>query len=133
MTAKAAFRADIPSELSEVDGVCRATRALLEKNGLEKHIFVVDLLLREFINNAILHGNGSGSYKRVRVSVRIHQHTIVLAVADEGTGFDWRAQMRKAPETSDVSGRGLAIGMEYAKRIKYNRSGNRVVLTIGNT
>ncbi len=132
MTVKAAFRVDIPSELARVDEVCRAARTLLEQNGLESRVFVADLLLREFINNAILHGNGSDSSKRVCVSVKIYGHTIALTVADEGSGFDWHAQMRNVPETSDVSGRGLAIGMEYAKKIKYNRSGNRVVIIIRN-
>lgn len=82
MSEPRTYRAVIPSDLAQVEGVCRAARDLLEANGLADHVFAVDLLLREFLNNAILHGNRLDASKLVQVEVRVGRRVIVLSVAD---------------------------------------------------
>jgi len=126
------LRAVIPSSLAEVEDVCRSVRQLLEYNGMKDHAFGVELLVRELVNNAILHGNKLDVSKNVRISVRIWHRIIALSVADEGPGFDWRSQLCHQPDLSDTSGRGLAIGLIYADRMAFNHAGNRVVLVIRN-
>ena len=125
-----AFNSTIISDLTKVDGVCREAKKLLESNGQEEHIFKVDLLLREFLNNAIIHGNCLNARKHVKVSVRIGRAWIVLWIADEGVGFDWRAKIMSPPDDSATSGRGLAIGAQYAERMQFNRAGNQVTFWI---
>ena len=124
------FNDTILSDLAEVDGVCREARKLLERHGQAEHIFKVDLLLREFLNNAIIHGNCLNARKRVRVSVRVGRTWIVLWIADEGAGFDWRARSLSPPDENATSGRGLAIGAQYAERMQFNRAGNQVTFWI---
>jgi serine/threonine-protein kinase RsbW len=129
----AATRHSIPSELSEVDGVCREVRALLARQGVANRGFAVDLLLREFLNNAILHGNRSDARKLVRVAVTVGRRWIVFRIADDGPGFNWRTKRRAPPDAEATSGRGLAIGALYAQRLRFNRAGNQVTFWIGKT
>ena len=121
------------SDLAEVDAICRDARKLLESQGQSGHAFAVDLLLREFLNNAILHGNCSDARKRVQASVRVGRKWIVLWIADDGPGFDWRMRRRVLPDGAATSGRGLAIGAQYAQQMRFNRAGNQVTLWIRKT
>ena len=123
----------IPSDLSAVDGVCRDVRALLEGHGAADRCFAAELLLREFLNNAILHGNRSDARKLVRMTATVGRKWIVIRIADEGPGFDWRTRRRAPPEVEATSGRGLAIGALYAQRLRFNRAGNQVTLWIVKT
>jgi serine/threonine-protein kinase RsbW len=132
-TTSAGLRADLPSELREVEGLCREAGLLLERNGLGDCIFAVDLLLREFTNNSMIHGNRLASGKRVRVSLRILRRWIVVRIADEGPGFDWRARGVGVPDEKSTSGRGLPIGAAYARHLRFNPTGNRVALWIETT
>ncbi|MDI9569895.1 MAG: ATP-binding protein [Pseudomonadota bacterium] len=124
------IRLVIPSELCEVENVCRGVRGMLTEHGLDDNAFAVDLLLREFVNNAILHGNCLDCAKMVEVSARIGRKWITLSVTDEGPGFCWRALRCHFPKPSDTSGRGLTIGSLYADRIIFNKAGNRVMLML---
>ena len=127
---KAGLDVAIASDLTAVDDVCREARALLSAEGLDSHAFAVDLLLREFINNAIMHGNRCDPEKHVHVAMRIGRTWITLRIADEGRGFAWRGMRRTPPDGAATSGRGLAIGTEYAQRLQFNREGNQVMLWI---
>lgn len=120
---------EIPSRLPEVDILCREIRALLEDNGLAAVCFGVELLAREFLNNAIVHGNGRDARKKVALNLHIGRKWIYLQIIDQGNGFDWR-KARRAPPPDDTvsSGRGLSISTLYAQRIAFNQRGNQVTL-----
>jgi anti-sigma regulatory factor (Ser/Thr protein kinase) len=120
----------IPSNLALVDDLCRETRAWLQGHRQDAQAFAIDLLLREFLNNAIIHGNRRIARRKVRAGVRIGRKWMVLQIRDEGPGFDWRAAAQRIPEESATSGRGLPIGKEYASRMRYNRAGNEITLWI---
>ena len=120
----------ISSDLTEIDAICRDARKLLETMSLIQHGFSVELLLREFLNNAMIHGNGLDSHKRVKVSLQIGFKWIRIQIADEGPGFDWRKARRIPPDPDAESGRGLAIAMIYAQRVRFNRIGNQVTIWI---
>lgn len=121
----------IASVTAAVDGVCRGARAALQRRGLATHCFAVDLLLREFLNNAIIHGHRSLRQRRVRAEMRVTGRWIVLRIADRGTGFDWRARRREPPDAASPSGRGMAIGAAYAQQLRFSPRGNAVTLWIG--
>jgi serine/threonine-protein kinase RsbW len=118
------------SDLRRVDAVCRDARNLLACQGQGERAFAVDLLLREFLNNAIVHGNRLDPAKKVHVSMRVGRTWIQVTVLDEGNGFDWRSRRRAPPDTDAVSGRGLAIGAQFAQRMQFNHEGNQVMLWI---
>lgn len=127
------FVRSIPSDLSEVDKICQNSQSVLDRQGQAGNAFAVDLLLREYMNNAILHGHHSDIRKRVQVELQVGRKWITLRISDEGPGFNWRAKKRNLPNDTDISGRGLAIGSLYAQRIRYNHAGNQVTLWIRKT
>lgn len=127
------FTCFVPSNLANVDEICDRAHGLLEKSGLVDRKFDVDLLLREFVTNAMEHGNDMDRKKRVGVDFRIGAKWIVLRISDEGPGFPWRTQKSEVPDDNATSGRGLAIGALYAQRLRYNRAGNQVTLWISKT
>jgi anti-sigma regulatory factor (Ser/Thr protein kinase) len=116
--------------LTEVDDVCRESRNLLLQCRQNDHVFAVDLLLREFLNNAIIDGNCSDTCKSVQVTVQIGRKWIKLCISDEGSGFNWRYRRICLPDEEAISGRGLLIGTLYADRMQHNRKGNQVTLWI---
>ena len=124
------IRFSVPSSLKALDDLCECVGERLERSGLSDRCFAVELLLREFAGNAMVHGNGLDHQKSIQVSLRIGTKWITLTVEDEGRGFDWRGRDRSPPCDTATSGRGLAIGALYAGRVRFNRAGNRVTLWI---
>lgn len=120
---------EIPGRLQAVDAVCRDLADWLGGHGLEAARFALELVARECLNNAILHGNGHDARKRVRLGVGCGPRWISLSVADEGPGFRWRTVRRSLPEQDTrPGGRGLAIAALYADRVRFNRRGNQITV-----
>ncbi len=114
--------------LGEVDRVCADVRRRLTPHAPPDDWYGVELLLREALTNAVLHGGGSCPDAHVRCEVRVGPTKARLTIADEGPGFDWRGALRKdTPETA-TGGRGLKIYELYADHVSFNEPGNRVVL-----
>lgn len=132
-SSQTGFVQEIPSILRKVDTVCSDADYILRNNGLECRSFDVCLLLREFLNNAIIHGNAAAQNRRVHVTMKIGRKWIVLQIADSGSGFHHRRIGRDPPSADSVSGRGLAIGAIYADRIQFNKHGNKVKLWVSKT
>jgi serine/threonine-protein kinase RsbW len=130
LAASKGFCRTIPSVLTEVGSVCGQARDLLKSHQQDLHCFAVDLLLHEFINNAIIHGNRLNGLKEVSVSLRIGRHWIRMQIADQGNGFNWKRRNLHIPDSDLTGGRGLLIGMQYAQRIAFNRTGSQVTLWI---
>jgi serine/threonine-protein kinase RsbW len=120
----------IPSALSAVEPVCEKIRSLLEKRHLERMRFQVEMVARECLNNAILHGNRARAGRVVKFAMRVGRRLICLRIADQGAGFDWRARKRCWPADSAASGRGLMVARAYAERMAFNRRGNQVTVWI---
>jgi anti-sigma regulatory factor (Ser/Thr protein kinase) len=93
-------------------------------------MFLAELLLREALMNAIVHGCGGNRNKQVLCTVRMAPRRVIIAVQDEGEGFDWRS-VPKPPELSlETHGRGIDILRKYASRVRFNNKGNAVTLII---
>lgn len=90
------------------------------------HRFVAELLAREALNNAVVHGCQSDPHKHLRCVLRLNVRRLAIAVEDDGDGFDWRAAMGRSPGVSAASGRGLGILLRYATRVRFNHKGNAV-------
>ncbi len=90
--------------------------------------FAAELLMREALTNAVVHGCHTDPGKHVRCSLRLRRRRLLIAVEDEGDGFDWRAARRNPAALSDCSGRGIEILRKYANRVRYNDRGNAVTM-----
>lgn len=126
--------------LSEVDRACSDVNRLLEANGLNEQQFAVQLMMREMLNNAVLHGSGGDASKTVRCNVDISDGSILIEIADEGKGFDWRGKypprVANLPHPAGDAGKlptssyGMKIIDTYADEVCFNDKGNRHALRI---
>jgi len=86
--------------------------------------------LYEALINAVEHGNRFDVQKRVHVFYRIFDRSLVIKVRDEGKGFC----PEKVPDPLQKenllkpSGRGIFMMRKLMDRVKYNRTGNEVVM-----
>ena len=90
--------------------------------------FSTELLIREALTNAVLHGSHSDPHKQVRCLLRLRGRRLLIAVEDEGGGFNWRAARDDSAIFSDCSGRGIRILRKYASHVRYNERGNLVTI-----
>jgi serine/threonine-protein kinase RsbW len=119
-----------PATIKNVERVCSAAALASKKFPLRKQDwFATELLLREALNNAVVHGCRNDPSLSFSCRLTISDQKIIIEVSDEGTGFDWRRKSEFQPANSDESGRGLSIYAIYANSIKFNESGNCVTLT----
>jgi len=118
----------IPSRMEQVDQVCDELRIFLRERQLDGIAFGVELVARECLNNAVLHGNAGNRRKRVMLHLLCGRKWICIQVTDQGAGFNWRKAREAAVDLAATSGRGLPILQQYADRIRFNRRGNQVTL-----
>ncbi len=90
--------------------------------------FSVELVLREALTNAVVHGCRGEAGRQVRCSVRLKRGRLLIAVADDGDGFDRRAKWTTQARVLDCSGRGVEILRKYATHVRYNALGNAVAI-----
>lgn len=121
------------ADLEKIDDACKRVMHFLEKLGLERYDFDLQLLTREALINAVVHGCGSDSRKKIEYFLRLEGKSLIMEVEDEGEGFDWSACLGKEPEATSEGGRGLLIMKNYSTQMAYNSKGNRLFLkkTIG--
>jgi serine/threonine-protein kinase RsbW len=113
-----------------VDSLCLKIRDLLYTNDLGEVCFGVELLARECLNNAVIHGNGNHVDKSIGLCLSVGREWIKLQVTDAGAGFNWRKARQKTPDSIESSGRGLGLYALYAARVRFNRRGNQITLWI---
>jgi len=123
------IRRTYPSRMESVDDFCAEITQVMREHGLTDDIFAIELLAREAMTNAILHGNDCQEDKRVCLMFRIIKDMVVIRITDEGKGFTWLSMPCCAPDSAKASGRGLKIYSMYASRIAFSRRGNSVILT----
>ena len=117
-----------PAVRSSVERLARALRAYLAGCCSPCFRFDAELLLREALTNAIEHGCRCNPELRVRCVVRRRPRRLLLAVMDEGSGFDWRQFEQRELMLESTRGRGLPILRQYSSAVRFNSAGNGVVL-----
>ncbi len=121
------------SSLENIDAACRVvTRYLLNCLAAVQRpdqLFAVNLVMREGLTNAVLHGNKSDITKDVRLTLKIVDETsIFLEIEDQGDGFDWRKHKDSEFPLAADHGRGIPIMGTYFTRYTYNEKGNILFL-----
>ncbi len=120
----------IYADLKNVDFICSEISAWLTEKKLSEHIFPLEILTREALNNAIIHGCQMDANRSVYAELQCDENALRLKVADDGSGFDWQGFLRNDTVNDDwESGRGLKLCELYADQVEFNERGNQVVLT----
>lgn len=123
------MRAVMPATLEAVERFCGEVRRKAAERCHDEDRFAIELLLREALANAVLHGANQDASRRVRCVVRIQSGVLEITVADPGQGFDWQTARDGSGGPLASDGRGLDIYRLYATSARFNRKGNRVRLT----
>jgi serine/threonine-protein kinase RsbW len=121
-------RLTLPASLPAIEAVLQEFRAEAVARLTPADAFAVELLLREALNNAVLHGCGADPTRSVECALRLDGRHLAAVVCDGGAGFNWREALRGSTRTDESSGRGVAILRQYATRVRFNAGGNRVVI-----
>lgn len=122
----------IPSDIKKVKQASQKIQACLDsRNLVQASIFDVQLAVEEAIVNAIRHGNKSQLKKTVHIDCEINDEAIVIAVEDEGQGFD----VSNLPDPTagenllKPGGRGLLIIRNKMDKVEFNSKGNKIIMT----
>jgi serine/threonine-protein kinase RsbW len=118
-----------PSTLIEVDKVVQFTKSWMQKYKYPCDLFSLELVLREGLCNAVLHGNQSDHRKLVHFFIIQQKDHHLIGIQDEGEGFDWEAQAKAEVPLDSESGRGILLMRAYGYRITRNRKGNLLMLS----
>jgi anti-sigma regulatory factor (Ser/Thr protein kinase) len=122
------MRTALPATLQAVEEFFvefrRRSQALMDR----ANCFAAELLVREALTNSVVHGCHADPSKQVRCFLRLKNRRLLIAVEDDGEGFDWRAAWRNTSQFPDCSGRGIEILRKYASRVRYSARGNLVTI-----
>lgn len=128
-TARYEVRAMLPGTLTAVEDFVVRTRAIWRQDSEGRQVdFTSELLLREALTNAVVHGCGDDPAKLVKCFLRVRPEKMFFLVLDPGRGFNWRSEGQKQGDTSDSRGRGIRILLTYASRVRFNSFGNQVAI-----
>jgi len=117
-----------PASAENVEGFIADIHGFLADRNLSGLSFDMELLAREALVNAVQHGSKGDPSKTVHAALRFEGGALVLAVRDEGSGWDWRQMPAAPPDPTLESGRGLFIIRKYADDFFYNDSGNALTI-----
>jgi anti-sigma regulatory factor (Ser/Thr protein kinase) len=122
------MRITLPATLEAVEEFFLEFRGRSQVSLGRQDGFAAELLVREALTNAVMHGSGADPGKQVRCALRLRPDRLFVAVADDGEGFDWRAAESRTRFSDDCSGRGIEILRQYANRVRFNGKGNVVTM-----
>lgn len=121
---------DVANDPASIDAVQGMIVAVIERHNYPKaSIFAIKLSLHEAISNAFRHGHANlAPDLSVMVSYAVDERRILLAVQDQGPGFNPSSVPDPTLEENleRGSGRGLLLIRAYMASVRYNASGNRL-------
>ena len=127
-----AFRLVVESRLELVgETVERVLQSVSKIPGINGNLEEVGLALDEALTNAIIHGNRKDPKKKVEICGGCdHDRNLVLAVTDEGGGFDLTAipDPTSGDNIFSSRGRGVYLIHQLMDRTEYRKGGRQVVL-----
>jgi anti-sigma regulatory factor (Ser/Thr protein kinase) len=122
-------RRKLPAAREAVDQFCGELRIGLLAELPPSERFALELLLREALMNAVVHGARDERSAKIACEVRPVAGGMKIRVADGGGGFDWRACRDGVPTPLGERGHGLPILHRYASQVRFSKNGNQVELT----
>jgi anti-sigma regulatory factor (Ser/Thr protein kinase) len=118
----------LPATLEAVEEFFIAFRRRTRDALSQRHCFAAELLAREALNNAVMHGCHADPNKQIHCALRLKGGRLLIVVHDEGEGFDWRNAEGNRAEAAAPSGRGIELMRTYATRVRFNDRGNAVTI-----
>lgn len=118
-----------PASAESVELFIAGVHDFLAEKNLGGLAFDMELLAREALGNAVQHGCGGDPSRSVQASLNLEPGALILAVRDEGPGWDWRSRPVHEPDPECESGRGLFIIRKYSDSFSYNDQGNALTIT----
>jgi len=121
----------IPSDFSYLKNVESFMQSLLEEAGASDFISgYIMLCVSESVNNAICHGNKQDLNKHVTIFAECIDDYLLIEVADEGNGFNYR-DLPDPTCTENIKkegGRGLFIIKNLVDQISFRNNGSIIQL-----
>jgi serine/threonine-protein kinase RsbW len=121
------WRCRLSATLENIDEVDDLFTEYIKRLRTDVDVFVLRILVREALLNAVIHGCGNDPANTVDLLVETDNAGLTLMVSDPGEGFNW-ADHEGLPVDLCESGRGIALMKIYADSIAFNNSGNIVTL-----
>ena len=92
----------------------------------------IAICLEELLSNALIHGNRKNKDKQIVMRMRFDAERFVLAVKDEGDGFDATTYLEKIRNNQAAipEKRGLFITDLLVDELRFNEKGNEVTAAI---
>ena len=92
----------------------------------------IAICLEELLSNALIHGNRNNKEKQIALRMRFDAERFILAVKDEGDGFDAQTYLEKIRNNQAVipEKRGLFITDLLVDELQFNEKGNEVTAVI---
>jgi serine/threonine-protein kinase RsbW len=124
----------LESGLDSVDQAEEQVLKAAEEAGLEEESgYQLGLAVREIMTNAVVHGNRYSANKKVHLRVSRSESEVVVAIADEGGGFQPEEQDDPLAEENLLkqSGRGMMIVEAFVDEVLFQPgqgSGTTVIL-----
>lgn len=103
---------------------------LQQQSWSDRDIFGIHMAVEEALVNAIQHGNGEDSTKRVHVRYQAAPTKLRIEITDEGPGFTPKAVADPTDQDhlDQPHGRGLLLMRAYMNKVEYLGRGNVVVM-----
>jgi serine/threonine-protein kinase RsbW len=118
------IRVQIESRYEFLDLVQQLAEDVCRVSGFRRDTMLnVGLAVREAVVNAIKHGNRQEAGKRVEVIFRLRPRKLVVAVRDQGVGFD-PENLRNPLEASNIfraNGRGIFFMKSFVDDVAFQR------------
>ena len=121
------IRLEIPSDFRWLDVLNASLMAMAEELDWDQDFTnAVTISAIEAASNAVEHGNGLDTRKRVRIDIELDGGRLVLGVSDEGPGVDPGVLDRPPPppDALAVRGRGFSIMKALMDEIRFRRNGD---------
>lgn len=122
----------IPSNYKYINQASLKVIDFLKKSNIddESLLFDVRLCVEEALINAIKHGNKLNEKLLVAIDYAINGDKLVIAIQDEGNGFDYKnlPDPTKQSNLYKDSGRGVFLIHKLMDEVVYNGKGNQIKL-----
>ena len=98
-----------------------------QENNVGNYYSAVSVAVMQAVENAIVHGNGSDSSKKVTLVFDTCRGGICAEVSDEGRGFDFH-KYGNLPSGESTQGEGIFVMKSLADRMTFSDEGRKVRL-----
>ena len=121
---------EIPASIDRLSEVIDGIMAIV--NAMQcacDHEHEIDLALREALTNAVIHGAGGNSNKKVACAVACEEeHGMLIVVSDPGEGFDLTkvADPLQGDNLFSTHGRGIFLINRLMDHVEYKNGGTEI-------